>query len=89
MKEEVVHLHQQVRRSMQQQAMATATLNSETTVPVLLRFGKVLRTFTVHVRTHSDVVVDRLSGDVAGTRGAGSRSGRSSSGGDCRHAGTR
>jgi len=29
MKEEVVHVHQQVRRSMQQQAMATATLNSE------------------------------------------------------------
>jgi hypothetical protein len=29
MKEEVVHLHQQVQRSMQQQAMATATLNSE------------------------------------------------------------
>jgi len=39
------------------------------TMPVRLRFGKVLRTFTVHVRAHSDVVVDRLSGDVAGNRG--------------------
>ena len=38
-------------------------------MPVRLRFGKVLRTFTVHVRAHSDVVVDRLSGDVAGNRG--------------------
>jgi len=58
-------------------------------VPVRLRFGKVLRTFTVHVRAHSDVVVDRLSSDVAGNRGcAGSGPGRSSGGGDCRHGGS-
>lgn len=39
-------------------------LTLEARVPVRLRFGKVLRTWTVHVRARCEVAVDRLDGDA-------------------------
>ncbi|OEL23621.1 hypothetical protein BAE44_0015362 [Dichanthelium oligosanthes] len=40
-------------------------LTVEAIVPVRLRFGKVLRTWTVDVKARCDVAVDRLSGNAA------------------------
>ncbi|XP_066360101.1 NDR1/HIN1-like protein 13 [Miscanthus floridulus] len=43
----------------------TVPLTVEAGVPVRLRFGKVLRTWTVDVKARCEVVVDRLDGDAA------------------------
>jgi hypothetical protein len=45
-------------------AAGAVPLTLEARVPVRLRFGKVLRTWTVHVRARCEVAVDRLDGDA-------------------------
>ncbi|EES15581.1 NDR1/HIN1-like protein 13 [Sorghum bicolor] len=46
-------------------AVAAVPLTVEATVPVRLRFGKVLRTWTVDVKARCEVAVDRLDGNAA------------------------
>ncbi|XP_066334680.1 NDR1/HIN1-like protein 13 [Miscanthus floridulus] len=60
----------QAARIAREQAAGAVPLQVEATVHVRLRFGGVLRTWTVDVRARCDVAVDRLDGDaVAVNRG--------------------
>ncbi|KAG2555628.1 NDR1/HIN1-like protein 13 [Panicum virgatum] len=56
---------EQARRLAAERAAGAVTLAVEARVPVRLRFGKVLRTWTVDVKARCDVAVDRLEGDAA------------------------
>ncbi|RLM69302.1 uncharacterized protein C2845_PM17G00860 [Panicum miliaceum] len=56
---------EQARRLAAERAAGAVMLAVEARVPVRLRFGKVLRTWTVDVKARCDVAVDRLEGDVA------------------------
>ena len=47
------------------QAAGAVPLTVEARVPVRLRFGKVLRTWTVDVKASCDVAVDKLAGNAA------------------------
>ncbi|XP_066340752.1 NDR1/HIN1-like protein 13 [Miscanthus floridulus] len=61
---------EQAARIAREQAAGAVPLQVEATVHVRLRFGGVLRTWTVDVRARCDVAVDRLDGDaVAVNRG--------------------
>ncbi|KAG0528552.1 hypothetical protein BDA96_05G021900 [Sorghum bicolor] len=60
----------QAKRIATEQAAGAVPLQVEATLHVRLRFGGVLRTWTVDVRARCDVAVDRLDGDaVAVNRG--------------------
>lgn len=54
----------QATRIAAEQAASAVPLQVEATVPVRLRFGSVLRTWTVPVRARCDVSVNRLDGDA-------------------------
>jgi len=56
---------EQAGRLAAERAAGAVTLAVEARVPVRLRFGKVLRTWTVDVKARCDVAVDRLEGDAA------------------------
>ncbi|RLN00097.1 uncharacterized protein C2845_PM06G15080 [Panicum miliaceum] len=56
---------EQARRLAAERAAGAVPLAVEARVPVRLRFGKVLRTWTVDVKARCDVAVDRLDGDAA------------------------
>ncbi|KAG2559826.1 NDR1/HIN1-like protein 13 [Panicum virgatum] len=56
---------EQARRLAADRAAGAVPLEMEARVPVRLRFGKVLRTWTVDVKARCDVAVDRLEGEVA------------------------
>ncbi|PUZ43552.1 hypothetical protein GQ55_8G018200 [Panicum hallii var. hallii] len=56
---------EQARRLAAERAAGAVPLAVEARVPVRLRFGKVLRTWTVDVKARCDVAVDRLEGDAA------------------------
>ena len=56
---------EQARRLAADRAAGAVPLEMEARVPVRLRFGKVLRTWTVDVKARCDVAVDRLEGDAA------------------------
>jgi hypothetical protein len=55
----------QARQLAAERAAAAVPLAVEVTVPVRMRFGKVVRTWTVDVRARCDVAVDRLAGSAA------------------------
>jgi hypothetical protein len=61
---------EQAKQIATEQAAGAVPLQVEATVHVRLRFGGVLRTWTIDVRARCDVAVDRLDGDaVAVNRG--------------------
>ncbi|TKV98909.1 hypothetical protein SEVIR_8G004700v4 [Setaria viridis] len=56
---------EQARQLAAEEAAGAVPLAVEARVPVRLRFGKVLRTWTVDVKARCDVAVDRLAGNAA------------------------